>query len=1080
MNKKILMMLASLLTLLFAGAAQAATCTTLSAGGWNTSSRWSCGRVPRTGDTVVIAHNVTMNVDVAANQTAASLASLTVNNGVTLTDDGNNRVITVTNTLVVNGTVSNGIRMEVTGAAATISGSGTLIDSRLYTTGTSVTVAGGSALNFTGSSRLYAGRTEGGNTVTGSVLTINGTINSTVTTASTTFMRFYANSSVIGATGVINAAVSSISYNTSAAQVSNNGSVSVNQVSQNAASNVWTQGTNSSLTVSAASSVGTLNASATGNTVTYNTPATPLTPSGNTYFNLAGTGVTCPHLFTVLGSNPCGTATDVVTVTRDPGSCVNTAGLGTVAWTPSPTTNANVSDNLYASATVSGTTNYLKCTGYGFAIPDAATILGVTVHVERKASRNTRAQDAAMRLVRAGTIGTINRITTTVYPSVDTIEPHGGAADLWGAAWTPADINVPTFGAAFASKTTRTRTLTVDHMPISVTYRVPANAPHHMVIEHTGSGKTCMSETLTVRACADAACTSNFTATDVSGNVHWAGSPGGDIPFSLVAGGSGQTTVKLPVTTAQTVTLSTASVTPAPLSATSCVNTSGGTSCNLTFTASALCIDAVEVGDAVGGSIFTKLSNTAFSLDLLTSNGGNYNNSSVRVELVDASAGACASYPSLGTQTVNFNNVNKKTVSFTYAGASKNTRVRVTGGASSSCSTDAFAIRPTGFTVTASANADATGASGTATPTLTAGSNFTLTATAVAGYNGTPLIDANFVSAHAGAQAVGAFTGSFGMADAATGVASATNFTYGEVGYFRFDARGISDQTFADIDALEATPECTPDASNTLVGGKYGCYIANQTATPYVGRFIPDHFNTVATNECDVFTYSGQTFPLEVQAMDAGVTPLQNYEGVFAKAAVLSDALNPVSPGSFSPATVAAADFIAGAAAVTPTFTFAVRNTAETAINVRATEVVGADGVSSATGTEGQINVRSGRIWIGNAYGSELLALSVPAYAQYWNGSNFITNTDDNVAAACTSIPVPTVGVGSSAATLNDPLVDGNLGLVLSAPGVAGQADLTLTVPAWLQTNGANPTARVTFGVYKGNNTFIYRGRRGR
>jgi hypothetical protein len=469
------------------------------------------------------------------------------------------------------------------------------------------------------------------------------------------------------------------------------------------------------------------------------------------------------------------------------------------------------------------------------------------------------------------------------------------------------------------------------------------------------------------------------------------------------------------------------------------------------------------------------LAGTAFSLDVRTAN--NYTGT-VKVDLVNAAVGSCATLPQLNTQNVTFSNQKVKTVSFTYANASPNTKVRMTAGASASCSSDAFVIRPAGLTVTASANADATGVSATATPVVVAGGSFSLTATAVAGYDGTPTIDAAKIVAHSGAIAIGALGGSFGAANAATGVATGAAFTYGEVGYFKFDISGVNDKTFANLDAMEATPECTLDYSNTLVGGKYGCYIGNQSATAYFGRFIPDHFDTVVTDECGNFTYSGQTFPLEVQAKDTAGTTLQNYEGTFAKNVMLSDGLA-TALGVFSPATVSSGLFGTGFAKDTPAYTFSAK-TGETATSVRAVEAAGGDGVSSATGSEGQINVRFGRMWMGNAYGSELLSLSVPAYAQYWNGSNFIINTDDNVAAACTSIAVPTVGVGSSAATLNDPLVDGNLGLVLSAPGVAGQVDLTLTVPAWLQTSGANPTARVTFGVYKGNNAFIYRGRRGR
>jgi MSHA biogenesis protein MshQ len=1094
MSRETRLILWGLAALALSAAAEAATCTSRASGNWNSTATWTCTGTPvvtRPGatDTAVIAspNTVTLNNSI-------SVGSLTVNAGGTLADGG--RTLTITGNLTNNGTISGGGDMDVTGNASVISGNGAYTDSRLYTSGTAPTIAAGAVLNFSGNSRIYTGRTAGGNNFLSSVLTINGTINSTVTTATTTFLRLYANSTVIGSTGIVNASVSAVEYKRSTAALTNNGSVSVNRITQNSASNAWTQGTNSSLTVTAVSTVGTLTASATGNTVTYTSPATPITPSGNTYYNLAGTGVTCPHGFTVLGSDPCAAAPGTTTVTMNPGSCVNATGIGTVAWAPSPTTNVNASDNLYATATVNGTTNYLKCTGYNFSIPSTATILGVVVNVERNSSSTSRTTDGAMRLVKAGVIGTVDRSTTTTWTTTDVVQAHGASNDLWGTTWTPADINSATFGAAFAAKTTRSRTVSVDHMPVSVTYSTPTVALHHIQIEHDGTGQTCAPEQLTVKACADAACTSNYTTAAISGNVTWAGAPGGSIPFSIASGGTGQTTVSLAVTTAQTVTLGTSSVSPTPTTGSGCTNLGGGSACSMTFTSSSLCMDAVEVGAAVGTPIYTKLSGTGFSLDVRTVSGANYTGT-VNVELVDASAGTCAAYTQLGTQNVTFSNQKVKTVAFNYARAAKSAKVRMTAGATSpSCSSDKFVIRPMSLAVTSSANADGTGASATATPVVKAGASFTLTATAVAGYNGTPTVDSAQLAAHTGAVASGLLGGTFGAANAATGAATGNAFTYGEVGYFRFNVNGVNDKTFADIDRLNG--DCTLDYSNALVGGKYGCYFGNSAATSYFGRFIPDHFDTVVTDECGVFTYSGQPFTLVVQAMDAaGATLLQNYDGTFAKGLALSDALNAALLGSFNPAVVLAGDFVQGAATVTPAYAFANVRTAPAIIGVRATEAAGGDGVSSATGTEGQANIRSGRVWMGNAYGSELLNLPVPVFAQFWNGTSFVTNVADDVAATCTSVPVPAVtlqpGGTAVAATMNpDPVtpgqgafVAGTPGLVLAAPGVAGSAVVTLTVPAWLQYDWAgagavNPSAQITFGVYRGKDVFIYRGRRGR
>jgi len=162
-----------------------------------------------------------------------------------------------------------------------------------------------------------------------------------------------------------------------------------------------------------------------------------------------------------------------------PTVCVDDASIGTKAW--STLTGPVSSDNAYATASVSDgeTTHYLKCTGYGFAIPSDAIIEGITVGVERFAG-STNLQDAAMKIVKGGVIGATDKSNTGTYPNSDpnTYDNHGGATDLWGETWTAADINSSNFGVALASRKSDTagggRTISVDHMTISVAYRRPS------------------------------------------------------------------------------------------------------------------------------------------------------------------------------------------------------------------------------------------------------------------------------------------------------------------------------------------------------------------------------------------------------------------------------------------------------------------------------------------------------------------------------------------------------------------------------------------------------------------------------
>ncbi len=65
----------------------AATCTTSVNGNW-TAQTWTCGHSPTTGDSVVIAHNVTLN-------TSPSVDTITINANRTLTFDDNTRTLTL-------------------------------------------------------------------------------------------------------------------------------------------------------------------------------------------------------------------------------------------------------------------------------------------------------------------------------------------------------------------------------------------------------------------------------------------------------------------------------------------------------------------------------------------------------------------------------------------------------------------------------------------------------------------------------------------------------------------------------------------------------------------------------------------------------------------------------------------------------------------------------------------------------------------------------------------------------------------------------------------------------------------------
>ena len=157
-------------------------------------------------------------------------------------------------------------------------------------------------------------------------------------------------------------------------------------------------------------------------------------------------------------------------------NCADDASIGTVAWGNAK--NASTTDDVYATSSLDGTiSHYIKCTNYGFTLPTGAQIVGVVVNVERKSDStgNGGSTDAAIRLVKGGTIGGSSKNTGTTYTTGDVIEAHGtSTTDLWGNTLTDTDVNATTFGAAFAatkpSSAGAAHIVSVDQIEIVVYY----------------------------------------------------------------------------------------------------------------------------------------------------------------------------------------------------------------------------------------------------------------------------------------------------------------------------------------------------------------------------------------------------------------------------------------------------------------------------------------------------------------------------------------------------------------------------------------------------------------------------------
>ena len=172
-----------------------------------------------------------------------------------------------------------------------------------------------------------------------------------------------------------------------------------------------------------------------------------------------------------------------------PTTFVNNTSAGTVAWN-SPAL-AGLSDNMNTQASVvlslfaTANSNYLVAQGFGFNIPTAATICGISVSIERSAgglSLGGGIEDASVRIVKNGSIMGTNHASGTAWSGSDAVANYGNSTDIWGTTWTPADINAGNFGVAiaaaleagFASVTLSAR---IDHITVTVYYMNPSLLP---------------------------------------------------------------------------------------------------------------------------------------------------------------------------------------------------------------------------------------------------------------------------------------------------------------------------------------------------------------------------------------------------------------------------------------------------------------------------------------------------------------------------------------------------------------------------------------------------------------------------
>ncbi len=691
---------------------------------------------------------------------------------------------------------------------------------------------------------------------------------------------------------------------------------------------------------------------------------------------------------------------------------------------------------------------------------------------------------------------------------------NGGGFAVWDGAKAAA-------GAT--GNTTATVTSSINAF-LTIALKPPAPAgPDHYELSLPTASVACLASAATVTACTDGVspCTNKYTA--ASGTTATLATSAGTLGLTTVtfdATGVATTTLSYPLAAdgaTATVTLS-AELTPAVNPRKCCQNgvCAVANSCATTFNTAGFIFSATAGGvvvtiptqvagitsaahylRAVKTSTTTQACEAALAgantvdfayecnnpatcsaSNLMSVNGG------AATTIARNNNGSVVSYLPVG-MTFDANGNAPFTFNFSDAGQVKLWATKAAGGSlltSLAGSSNSFVVKPDHFDITNIActtlgagtcapanvtgnNPAASGAAGAAF--IQAGQAFKATVTAMNGA-ATPAFTPNFGKE---SPAEGAELASFnhlpGLGDAAAisrvlggfnaGAATLTDLAWNEVGVLQLQARLSNANGYLGSDVI--------NGKNSVVSA----------VNPYVGRFIPDHFDTVVTPQGGGFAYSGnpvgpvpgQPFTVTVTAKNSLGAPTANYyyinPGDFAKAVNLSLPVGGAAGQLY-------VDAVAGGTGAVPAGKFLNLNPGEgkgnysdatgrisfvfnalpfylaLPIQIHAED---ADTVTSS-GANDSINIRHGRLRLFNAFGSDKADLSLPLRAEYWTGNSWVLNSADSF----TLVPAVSIGLSGYSGTLSAV----NLGAshVVGTTLAGGQGSIVLTKPSPVATGSVD------------------------